>query len=191
MKNILKIALITGVVGIMFSACSSKDEISAVDQFGCKQDGVAAPKWTCMPVVENAYAGVGVAQKSKAGIAFMVKEALSNGRSDLAQQIQTQVKDKVENFTRSTGIGDNEVVDKVTTAVSKQVSKVDLLGSKYIDQWTSPKGNLFLLVIVDADIVNKEVKNSVKSSFKNDDALWQQFQSQQSLENLEKEFPTE
>jgi len=35
------------------------------------------------------------------------------------------------------------------------------------------------------------VKNAVKTSFKNDQALWQQFQSQQALEGLEKEFPTE
>jgi hypothetical protein len=52
-----------------------------------------------------------------------------------------------------------------------------------------------MLVTVPAENVNKEVKKAYKeavdSSFKNDNALWQQFQSKQALESLDKEFPTE
>ena len=35
----------------------------------------------------------------------------------------------------------------------------------------------------------KQVKEAVKSSYKNDEALWQQFQAKNALEGLEKEFP--
>lgn len=186
-KNIL----ISGAIVcslLLLSGCSSKS--TAIKDFGCKQENVNAPDWTCIPNVEGFYSGVGIAEKSKLGHSFMRKEAIANGRSDLAQQIQTQVKDKVESFTRSTGVGENEVVDKVVTAVSKQVAKVDLSGSKVIDTWISPSGALYFLVVVDANSVNNTVKNAVNSSFKNNDALWQQFQSKQSLESLEKEFPT-
>jgi hypothetical protein len=102
-----------------------------------------APRWTCIPEVEGFYAGVGVAEKSAAGIAHMRRVALMNGRSDLAQQIQTQVKDKIEGFTRATGNGKSETVDKVTTAVTKQVAKVDLKGSKAIDMWNAPSGAIY------------------------------------------------
>jgi hypothetical protein len=114
-----------------------------------------------------------------------------NGRSDLAQQIETDVKDKMEGFTRATGNGSAETVDKVTTAVTKQVAHQVLKGSKAIDMWQAPSGAIYMLVTVPKEEVNKEVKKAVKSSFKNDDALWQQFQSKQALEALEKEFPTE
>ncbi|EDZ61765.1 conserved hypothetical protein [Sulfurimonas gotlandica GD1] len=47
-----------------------------------------------------------------------------------------------------------------------------------------------MLVTVPEATVNGEVKEAVKNSFKNDQALWQQFQSKNALEGLDKEFPT-
>ncbi len=191
-KTISSIAL-AGLVAATITGCGG--ETPAPDQqaepdFRCKQENVLAPKWTCIPMVEGAYAGVGIAQKSAAGMGHMRRVALANGRSDLAQQIQSQVKDKVETFTRATGVADDETVEHVTMAVSKQVAKVDLKGSKSIDAWTSPSGSLYLLVTVPESTVNGEVKKAVKTSFKNEKALWQQFQSKQAMDGLEKEFPT-
>ena len=163
----------------------------AEPDFRCKQEGQLAPKWTCNPFAEGAYAGVGIAQKNPAGMGMMRREATANGRSDLAQQIKSQVKDKVEAFTRVIGVGDQASVDKVVTSVTKQVAKVDLQGSKPIDSWQSNKGTLYLLVTVPEKVVNEEVKASVKTSMKDDNALWQQFQSKQALDGLDKEFPTD
>ncbi len=189
-KFISSIAL-AGLIAATMTGCGGETPKPKEDaDFRCKQENVLAPKWTCVPFVEGAYAGVGIAEKSAAGMGHMRRVAMANGRSDLAQQIQTQVKDKIELFTRTTGVSDTETVDKVTTAVTKQVAKVDLQGSKAVDSWTAPSGNLYLLVTVPESTVNKEVKKAVSSSFKNDNALWQQFQSKQALESLEKEFPT-
>ncbi|WP_457748704.1 LPP20 family lipoprotein [Sulfurimonas sp.] len=195
-KNIVALTLIAAAI----TGCSSKKNEPKKQEvytptFTCKQEGVAAPKWTCIPEVPGYYAAVGVAEKSAAGIAHMRRVALMNGRSDLAQQIESKIKDKIEGFTRATGNGSAETVDKVTTAVTKQVAKVDLKDSKAIDMWNAPSGAIYMLVSVPEASVNKEVKKiykkTVNSSFKNDDALWQQFQSKQALENLEKEFPSD
>jgi len=185
--------VLAGLVAATITGCGGEapaPQKPAEPDFRCHQENQLAPQWTCVPMVEGAYAGVGIAQKSAAGMGHMRRVALANGRSDLAQQIQSQVKDKVETFTRATGVADNETVDKVNMAVSKQVAKVDLKGSKAVDSWVSKSGTLFLLVTVPESSVNKEVKKAVKTSFKNDQALWQQFQSKQAMEGLEKEFPT-
>ncbi|MBU1989261.1 LPP20 family lipoprotein [bacterium] len=190
-KTISSIAL-AGLIAAGISGCGAAPEPKKEEaDFRCKQENTLAPTWTCVPMAEGAYAGVGVAAKSAAGMGHMRRVATANGRSDLAQQIKSQVKDKVETFTRATGAGDQETVDQVTTAVSKQVAKIDLQGSKAIDAWTAPSGALYLLVTVPEATVNSEVKAAVKTSFKNDQALWQQFQSKNALEGLEKEFPTE
>jgi PBP1b-binding outer membrane lipoprotein LpoB len=198
MIKVLKNVTLIALVALSFTACSDKKEPKPekyTPTFECKQEGVQAPKWTCIPEVDGYYAGVGVAEKSAAGISHMRRVALMNGRSDLAQQIETQVKDKIEGFTRATGNGSAETVDKVTTAVTKQVAKVDLQGSKAIDMWNAPSGALYMLVVVPEKNVNQAVKDALKktvnSSFKDDNALWQQFQSKQALENLDKEFPTD
>jgi len=199
MKKIIKITTAAALIALAISGCSDKKpepqkKTAYNPTFQCKQENVLAPRWTCIPEVDGYYAGVGVAEKSAAGIAHMRRVALMNGRSDLAQQIQTEVKDKIEGFTRATGNGSAETVDKVTTAVTKQVAKVDLKGSKAIDMWQAPSGAIYMLVTVPKSEVNKAVKDAVKSaasSYKNDNALWQQFQSKQALEQLDKEFPTE
>lgn len=198
-KKLLTLVVATTVTAII-SGCNETPKPAepiqpgtVVSNFACKQENVLAPKWTCVPIVDGYYAGVGVAKKSAAGMGMMRRVALANGRSELVQQIQTQIKDKLETFTRTTGNGTSETVDQVNTAVSKQIAKVDLKGSKGIDIWNAPSGDLYMLVTVPEQTVNKKVKETIKntSSMKNDNALWQQFQSQQALESLDKEFPTD
>jgi len=190
----LSLITLAFVVGLSTSGCSDKKpKVTQVKNdieksFTCKQENVDAPKWTCIPMADDSYAGVGIAQKSAAGMGHMRRVALANGRSDLAQQIKSLIKDKIETFTRTTGVSEGETVDTVTTAVSKQVAKVDLLGSKAINVWTAPSGTLYMLVTVSQENANKQIKENLATSYKNDNALWQQFQSQNALEGLEKEF---
>jgi len=183
---------VAGLVAATITGCGEQpapQQQAAV--VSCYQDGVPAPTWICQPSLEGAIVAVGSAPKTAAGFSMQQTIAMGNGRDELARQIQVQVKNKLENFTRTTGVGANETVDAVVTNVSKQVAKVTLNGSKKVNQWTSPKGTLYVLVAVPEKTVNSAAKQAVKTSFKNDQALWQQFQSKQALDSLEKEFPTE
>ncbi len=178
---IRKIALI--FILVVFSVGCSKEAKPEIE-------GTLAPSWIKKPTVEDAIAEVGSAPKSAAGIGFQRRIALANARSNLAQQVETLVKDKVETFTRTTGIAKAETVDRVATTVSKQVAKVTLRGSKQVDSWRSPSGTFYVLVAIPNKEINAAAKDAVKTSFKNDEALWQQFKSKQAFEELEKEFPT-
>ncbi len=193
-KTLGSIFLATALVAT-FTGCGDKQPSPAEEEadFRCRIDGQLAPEWTCgNSGLDGAITAVGSAPLSKLGQGFSRREALANGRSNLAQQIQTLVKDKVETFTRSTGVGGDEVADKVSTQVSKQVAKVTLNGSKQMKYWQNPSTkSIYLLVGVSEESLNQEVKNQVKSSYKNDNALWQQFQAKNALEALEKEFPTD
>jgi len=189
LKGLTSIA-VAGLVATVITGCGEQPQPNQEVQ-GCTIEGAKAKQWVCSPVVDGAIADIGSAPRSSAGIGFQRRVALANARSNLAQQIESKVKDKVETFTRATGIGEGESVDAVATSVSKQVAKVTLRGSKQVDSWQSPSGTLYLLVAVPEKTVNESAKQAVKSSFKNDKALWQQFQSKQALDSLEKEFPTE
>jgi hypothetical protein len=190
MKKFLSIVALSVALLLSISGCGDKEP---EPEFKCHINGSLAPEWACGNVgVEGAISAVGSAPLSKLGQGFSRREAMANARSNLTQQIQTLVKDKVEVFTRSTGVANAEVADKVSTQVSKQVAKVTLKGSKQTKYWQSPSTKeIFLLVSVPETTLNEEVKRSVRSSFKNDNALWQQFQSKNALESLEKEFPSD
>ena len=186
-KNIISIAA-AAVVAATLVGCGGetpKPAEKAEADFRCKQENVLAPKWTCIPMVEGAYAGVGIAEKSAAGMAHMRKVAMMNGRSDLAQQIKIEVKSRMKGFTQTTGAADSETVDKMTQSVDDQLAKVSLSGSKAVDFWQAPSGNIYLLVTVPEDYINKEVKNAAKTSFKNDNALWQQFQASKAFDAMD------
>ncbi|PHR55343.1 MAG: hypothetical protein COA44_10710 [Arcobacter sp.] len=194
MKKFIGSLVLAAIVAVTFIACSSKEAEPETVTFHCEQDGLRAPEWTCNPStgLEGAITELGSAPYSKLGSGFTRREALANARSNLAQQIATLVKDKVETFARSTGVGGSEVADKVSTQVSKQVAKVSLKGSKQLEFWQHPKTKtIFILVGINENTMNEEIQNNVKSSYKNDNALWQQFQSKNALESLEKEFPTD
>ncbi|QOY53219.1 LPP20 family lipoprotein [Candidatus Sulfurimonas baltica] len=192
-KSITSI-LVASLLSIAFTGCGDKTpepQLTKLDE-RCHIDSVLAPEWVCgNSKIEGTMTAVGSAQFSKLWEGFSRREAISNSRSNLAHQIKTVVKDKVETFTRSTGIGEAEVADKVSTQVSKQVAKVTLNGSKQMKYWQSPKTkDIYVLIGVAQSSINDVVKKQVLSSYKNDDSLWQQFQSKHALENLEKEFPT-
>ena len=159
--------------------------VSAVTTFGCKQENVPAPKWTCIPMIDGAYAGVGISEKSGAGMAHMRKVAQMNGRSDLAQQIKVQIKSRMKGFTQTTGAQDSETVDRMTQAVDDQMAQVDLSRSKAIDYWEAPSGNIYLLMTVPEDYINEKVKETAKTSFKNENALWQQFQASKAFDAMD------
>jgi len=192
MKNTLISVFMTALMALSFTGCSNKQPETEEADLRCRIDGVLAPEWACgNAAYEDSVTAVGSAPLSKLGQGFSRREAMANARSNLAQQIQTLVKDKVETFSRSTGVGGTEVADKVSTQVSKQVAKATLNGSKQLKYWqNSNTKDLYVLVGISENDLNKEIKDQVKSSYKDDDALWQQFQSKQALESLEKEFPT-
>ena len=192
-KTISSIVL-AGVLSTLITGCSkdaAEPKYERDSSFTCKQENVNAPKWTCIPEVDGFYAGVGIGEKSAAGMDHMRRVALANGRSDLAQQIQSQIKDKITIYTGTTGVGPNETVDKSIETVTKQIAKVDLVGSKAVDMWSAPSGAIYMLVTVSQKSTNEQIKNNIRTSFNNDQALWQQFKAKNALDALDKDFPTE
>ncbi len=111
--------------------------------------------------------------------------ALANGRDELARQTQVKVQNLLTNWSRATGAGDDQTYEANFENVSRQIAKQTLEGSRQLKRWIAPDGTLVLLVGM---LDSSSIKNSVKTSLRNEQALWQQFQSKQSLEELDKQM---
>jgi LPP20 lipoprotein len=186
-SKILWISVVTASI-LLMGGCSNKVESvvaqGAPAQISMEFDG--APTWVQDPTVEGGLCALGTAKIGPAGIGFATTEATGNGRDDLARQIQVNVSNMLKNFTQQTGVGDQAAVDKAVTDVSKQLAKQDLNGSKATKKWVSKTGTLWVLVTMqDPSKVSAAVKNAVKTSFKNDEALWQQFQAKKAQDELD------
>lgn len=156
----------------------------APNQYQMELEG--APAWVLDPSVEGALCAIGSAKMGPAGLQFSVTEAAGNARDDLARQISVNVSNMLKNFTQQTGVGDQAAVDKVVANVSKQLAKQDLSGSKVTKKWISKTGTMWVLVVMPDPAKAKEaIKDAVKSSYKNDAALWQQFQAKKAQDELD------
>ncbi len=185
MKKLFVLLTVLVFALVFIGGCASTP--STVDEY---ED---APSWVLDggASVEEGSAAVGSAKISKAGMNFTRTEALAYARDELAKQLGVKVKNMVKNFTQSTGIGDDETVDKVSSQVSTQVTNETISGSRQKDIWISPSKDLYVLVYIDSEILKASVKNSVQTSMKNEAALWQQFQAKKAYDDLDKEIEKE
>jgi len=145
----------------------------------------SAPGWVCdEPVDGIEVSAVGVAEKSQAGHSFMKNMAATDARVQLAQSMKVHVQNMVKQYAEVTGAADAETVDRVNTSVTKQITDETLVGTKVYKTRTSPNGTLYVLLGMDAAIAAQTTENALKTSMKNDKALWQQFKAQKAQDEL-------
>jgi len=171
-------------------SCSSKPTEPTKDDFTCKWHGVLAPKWTCNPQSEGSIAEVGIS-KPNAGkdVSFQRSEALADGRDKLASQIRVKVANLFKQYKGTTGSEADSTFDKATSSVSKQLTNETLSGSKSVEMWIHPTTKeMYLLVVVKSGDVGNSMKKAIKTSFKNEQAMYQRFLASQANGELNKEL---
>lgn len=186
LKTLFTLSIATAVM-LGVTGCSSKGEALSQAPKEIKNELSDAPKWVLSQENEKGINTAGSAKIGKAGMQFAITEAEANARDQMARQMQVKVANMVKNFTQQTGVGDGQTVDKVVSSVSKQVTQQELIGTQRKDMWVSPSGELWVLMSMSDQSV-LAVKNAVKSSFNNDDALHQQLQAKQAQDELDKEL---
>jgi hypothetical protein len=174
-------------VSLLLTACSGSDEIkeAASDCVFPDAPSASAPGWVCDEPVEGVEVfAVGVAEKSAAGHSFMKNMATTDARVHLAQAMKVHVQNMVKQYAETTGAADSETVDKVNTSVTKQITDETLIGTKIYKTRSSPDGDLYVLLGMDASVAATATENALKTSMNNDGALWQQFKAQKGQDEL-------
>ncbi|NPA87475.1 MAG: hypothetical protein GXO01_02095 [Epsilonproteobacteria bacterium] len=176
---------------LIITGCSSKK--AEPKQVSCEIEGKQAPAWVCNGAanLKDGVYGVGSAPKSPLGFSFQREEAMAIARDEIARKINLKVKNMIKRYYSSTGVQDNQTAERVVTSVSKQLTKQTLKGSKIVDTWYSPKGTMFVLMKMSNEDVKRSVKNAIESTYKNDEALWQEFKAKKAQEELEYQIDKE
>lgn len=182
MRELSSVVLAAVVLGV-FSGCGVSQG-TASKNYQNVLDG--APKWVINPQSEKGFNATGSAKIGNAGLQFAITEAEALARDSMAREIQVKVSNMVKNFTQQTGVGGSELVDKVVSSVSKQVSKQELVGSYRKEMWISPNNEVWVLMSI-SDQNTIEVKNAIKSSVNDSSAIYQQGEAKKAQEELTKE----
>ncbi len=190
-KIIIKSAVATLFISAMITGCSSNKPTVENQEFPCTQDGVVAPNFTCNPYAEGSIVALGIAQMNAGNDkAFQRTEAIGSGRDELARQIEIKVSNLLKQYRGVTGAGIEATFDKASTDVSKQLASQTLNSSKQIGiSWMHPETKeLFILVGINNEPVKTQMEKAIKTSFKNDEAMYQRFLAEKANGDLDKEL---
>jgi hypothetical protein len=176
----------------LLAGCGGKKNVQPEPAFvqHCEYTaGVRAPEWYCNPNIEGGIAAIGEAKPNAARDNNMQRTvAMGAARDELARQMEVKVKNMLESWSRTTGAGEAQTYEANIASVSRQVSSSTLQGSKQLNRWMTPDGTLVVLVGMSD---TAQIKDNIKTSLKNEDALWQQFQSKQAQDALDAEIAKE
>ena len=165
--------------------------LEEMDPNECYFDGTdkLAPAWTCgFPVEGYEVTGVGVMRPTKAGSSFARQQAAMDARVNIATEMQAKVGAMVKNYAATTGVGDAETVDAVSSNTQRQITAEMLYGAKVLRFTKSPNGSTYALVTLDATMAAAAAKQAMQTSYKNDKAQWQRFLGEKSQAELEREM---
>jgi hypothetical protein len=185
-KRIIILLLVPVVSCVFLSGCSKK--VKKIDNEALEEEFKHAPAWVLNGYEEGTISAVGSAVIGKSGMQFAKTEALAHGRNELARQTSIKVKALVNNFVQQTGLGDAQLVDRFSKQMTKQVTNETLGGSRQKDMWISPSSELYVLVVMDPAAIKESVKRQLTTSYKNDEARWQEFKAKNGEAELDKEI---
>ena len=186
LKRVFILLLIVAAGSLFITGCSKK--VKKVDNEALEEEFKHAPAWVLNGYEEGSISAVGSAVIGKSGMQFAKTEALAQGRSELARQTSIKVKTLVNNFVQQTGLGDDQLVDRFSKQMTKQITNETLSGSRQKDMWISPSSELYILVVMDPTAVKESVKKQLTTSYKNDEARWQEFKAKNGEAELDREI---
>lgn len=192
----MKKIILTGLTSllaatILFTGCSSKEEINVQDGKATYVDPElqGAPSWVMIPSVPGFVAEVGSAPRNAGNdFSFQREEAMANARDNISRQISVKVGNMFKSFKAATGSGADATFDRSADRVSKQIASQSLQGTIVKDTWISKSGTLYVLMIIDTTAVTTVADELTKTSYKNDKALYQKFLASKAQGELAKEL---
>ncbi|TDO96208.1 LPP20 family lipoprotein [Marinomonas balearica] len=182
-----------GLVALTVVACSStevKEEAAPVAAcIFADGSNQAAPEWVCgAPIEGMSLSAVGYSEKSAAGYNYMKQMAATSARVELAQVLSVDVQNMVKQYVETTGAGESETVDRVNSVVTKQITEQSLIGSQVVRQMPTPSGGIVVAVGLDPEQAGSLSESILRTSMKNNAALFQKIQAEKSFDELAAEI---
>ena len=153
-----------------------------------------APDWAADKTYNTGLSAIGYAKIiSPAGSQFAYFESIVNAREEMERSLEIKVYTVLENFIHKTGIGSDQTVSTMASSVSKQIADKLITDLKPKAVFQSPCGEMYVLLHIKPNIIQGAVRESVRTAYRNEDTLWQEFQSEKAVEELDAaiayEFP--
>ena len=161
MKKILIISLLCLTTAL--SGCVKK-QIETELKGDQKTENLSnLPMWVLDPEVSDGVGAVGIAAKSRGGIKFQMKQAMVDGKANIAAAVQSEISRITKNALREAKVNDINDVEEVFSEATKEVVKnMPLSGVKRRNIHQAEDGTLYVHVV----LVNEDYSGYIKNSQK-------------------------
>ena len=144
-----------------------------------------APSWICDEPVSGLYIqGIGMAEKSAAGQNYMQDMARIAALKQLAEKLEAIIARRVMQYTSTTGMESTETIDALVSSSVKTITSKALESTKNLKTLIGPEGRVYVVVGLDKNTTKAIVKNMVMTSIISEPALWQEFKTQKSADEM-------
>jgi len=166
-KTLLVILTISLVISI--SGCATKSNTTAGD----------TPEWLNDLPPAGMIWGIGTAKQSSTSMSMTTAEA--RARTSVARQLDALVQAMFTDYNLDAGNVNSQANTSLQEDVSRQITDINLSGSKPIKRWQAKDGTWWFLVEYNKANARKEIA----SILGNEEALYAQFKAQQALQILD------
>ena len=85
-------------------------------------------------------------------------KAKSRAREDIAQSLETKVRNMVTDYRESVTDGEAEMTAEQFTSTTRSLTRMTLNGTQQQDMWLSPSGELYVLMALDIEAFENSVR---------------------------------
>ena len=153
----------TALAAIIATAgCAGREPSSPEDVMPNEFEG--APNWVIQGC--SAYWGddgrtriCGIGSAPLTGSESMARtKAKSRAREDIAQSLETKVRNMVTDYRESVTDGEAEMTAEQFTSTTRSLTRMTLNGTQQQDMWLSPSGELYVLMALDIEAFENSVR---------------------------------
>ena len=170
MKKGLSICLMAIAVVLLAAGCGGAP--------AARQDPNTPPWLNDFPP-EDALWGIGSAKQSSAQLSMNAAEA--RARTSVARQLNTKVDAMFTDYMRDAGTVDSQTALSLQEDVSRQITSMQLNGSRPIQRWQAPDGTWWYLV----EYKIADAKAALAPMFTSEAARYAEFKAEEALRMLD------
>jgi hypothetical protein len=163
MKNITTISVVASLLATMLlTGCSTAGQPKPLETKDLVSKYKALPTWVTTDA--DKYQSSGSSLYHGQSFIEQKTEAETSAYAALVRRLETKVDVLVKNHYSIAGNGTNPYTEKFHTQTIQQLSSFVVSGSRVVDTYISPSdGELFILIAVDENAVNKLTTNVEKA----------------------------
>lgn len=132
------------------------------------------------PISDDVFYGVGSAKMKKLNTSR--KASLTRARDDIAFQISAQVQSAIVDYYQESGEGDETQALVFYESISRQITNIELAGTKTEKVVVGTDGTLYALISYPKEHM---LKSAEEAFIRNEDAAFSEFKAQEALKRLD------